>query len=115
MEAYPLEKELHGLFRHPIVDLWNKGGLAIKVHNLITSNHPNVHLTSIDGVRFSTRQPDETLKMTGPVIWIAVTPGSTTFQAAKLMGDDIIAMLHSNEDLADVKVEICESVTERAG
>lgn len=114
MEAYPVEKELHGVFNHPVVDLWNNKGLANKVRDLITSGHPNVHWTSIDGVRFGTRQPDGTLKMTGPVIWIAVKPGSTTFQAAKLMGDTVVAMLHSNEDLADVKVEVRESFTQNA-
>ena len=114
MEAYPVEKELHGVFNHPIVDLWNNKGLANKVRDLITSDHPNVHWTSIDGVRFGTRQPDGTLKMTGPVVWIAVKPGSTTFQAAKLMGDTVVAMLRSNEDLADVKVEVRESFTQNA-
>lgn len=114
MEAYPVEKELHGVFNHPIVDLWNNKGLANKVRDLITSDHPNVHWTSIDGVRFGTRQPNGTLKMTGPVVWIAVKPGSTTFQAAKLMGDTVVAMLRSNEDLADVKVEVRESFTRNA-
>lgn len=111
MEAYPVEKELHGVFNHPIVDLWNNKGLANKVRDLITSDHPDVHWTSIDGVRFGTRQPNGTLKMTGPVVWIAVKPSSTTFQAAKLMGNTVVAMLHSNEDLADVKVEVRESFT----
>ena len=53
--------------------------------------------------------------MTGPVVWIAVKSGSTTFQAAKLMGDTVVAMLRSNEDLADVKVEVRESFCQNAG
>ncbi|KZS88563.1 hypothetical protein SISNIDRAFT_445714 [Sistotremastrum niveocremeum HHB9708] len=95
-EAYRKLKELRPVSDHPIVQIWGEW-------------------TSVDGVRFlgdedvvEEKQGAGGRKLSPVVIWIGLTPSSTSASTAHEISQSILAILASYE-IPDVEVEFRES------
>ncbi|CAE6528769.1 unnamed protein product [Rhizoctonia solani] len=78
-EAYHHLKELHPIFNHPMVDIWDK--LSVEVIALLDAH--TIHFTSIDVVWFKMLEVDDEhlggKTNIGPVtIWVGVFPDITS-------------------------------------
>ncbi|KAH8111889.1 hypothetical protein DFH11DRAFT_1512491 [Phellopilus nigrolimitatus] len=107
-EAYRVLKEVRPVGNHPLADVW-EDNLALKLHALLDSM--DVEWTSTDVVRIGlAKEPSAPAPV---ILWIGVFPKS-------LSGDDGVAVVYKCRellvefDIADVDVEIRESVVTRS-
>ena len=104
-------KSLHGVYDTPLNGVWETVGP--KIVDLITTR--KINWSSVDPARFFTRAtPGEEEKGSlGPVvIWIGVSPGSTSSDAACGVSQEILALLQEHE-VKDAVVEWREAVLQR--
>ena len=102
-EAYPRAKELRGLRKHELFDVW-EDHLALKVHNILNQNQ--VSWSSVDIVRIAyVDEPDANL-----ILWIGVS--STPTRLSYDVGIKVAAQckrLVLGYGIQDVDVELRES------
>ena len=104
-------KSLRGVFDTPLNAVWDIVGPQIR--DIIKAH--KIHWSCIDLVRFFTHAPlgGDAKGSLGPVvIWIGVTPGSTSIDAAHEVSQEILTLLQKNE-VNDVVVEWREAVLHR--
>ena len=88
-------KSLRGVFDTPLNGVWDAVGPQIR--DLIKAR--KIDWSSIDPARFFTHAPlgEDTKGSLGPiVIWIGVTPGSTSADTAHEVSQEILALLRKN-------------------
>src|ERR1700691_3839762 len=104
-------KSLHGVYDTPLNGVWETVGP--KIVDLITIRKFN--WSSVDPARFFTHAtPGEEEKGSlGPVvIWVGVSPGSTSSNAAHEVSQEILALLQEHE-VKDAVIEWREAVLQR--
>lgn len=108
-EAYRKLKELRPVSDHPIVKVW--GDVSRRVVGVLEEG--GVQWTSVDGVRFlGDEDVDEDQqggrKLSPVILWIGLSPSTTSASTAHLASQEILAILASYE-IPDVEVEFRES------
>ena len=104
-------KSLRGVFDTPLNGVWDTVGPQIR--DIIKAK--NIHWSSIDPARFFTHAPlgGDVKGSLGPVvIWIGVTPGSTSIDIAHEVSQEILTLLQKN-GVNGVVVEWREAVLHR--
>jgi len=104
-------KSLRGVFDTPLNGVWDAVGPQIR--DLIKAR--KIEWSSVDPARFFTHAPlgEEAKGSLGPVvIWVGVTPGSTSADTAHEVSGKILALLLKN-GVKDVVVEWREAVPQR--
>jgi hypothetical protein len=104
-------KSLHGVYDTPLNGVWETVGP--KIVDLITTR--KINWSSVDPARFFTHAtPGEEEKgsLSPVVIWVGVSPGSTSSDAAHEVSQEILALLREHE-VKDAVVEWREAVLQR--
>lgn len=108
-EAYRKLRELRPVSDHPIVEIWGEVGRSV----VGVLEEGGVQWTSVDGVRFlGDEDVDEDQqggrKLSPVILWIGLSPSTTSASTAHLASQEILVILASYE-INDIEVEFRES------
>lgn len=107
METYTVYQELRVVGTHPISSVW-ENDLALKLHHVL--DKMNVKWTSTDVVRIGDAgEPEDRV-----IVWIGVVPASLSGEDGCRVAFECRNIIAEEYEIADVEVEIRESVVTHA-